>query len=178
MIRRRAAAILAAVGACLTGCSTAQIAQFETKVGAKRCAIDHGITPDNPQFEQCVAGYIAGWEQEKAVNRAGVATALGVGVALRAAKEQGQARGLAAGASAAGAPTNRQEIMLVQLPARNYVATKLDSDLYQLDRSYTVQTRYCHSFANYTPATVVGTSISFQGNPGSCTIIKAWRNSF
>lgn len=173
MISRCAATILA-VGACLTGCSTSQIVEFENKVAAKRCAIDHGITSDSPQIEQCVAGYMAGWEQEKAINRAGVGTAVGVGIALRAAKEQGRA---AAGANAGVAPAASQEITLMQLPARNYVATRLDRDLYRLDSSHTVQTRYCNSFANYTPATVAGTSISFQGNPGSCTIIKAWRNS-
>jgi hypothetical protein len=160
------------VAACLQGCSTAQIAQYETKVGAKRCAIDQGITPGSPQLEQCIANYKAGWEQEKAINRAGVATAIGVGIALRQAKEQGQARGVLGIAS-----TNSQEILLVQLPARNYVATRLDSDLYQLDRSHTVQTRYCHTFANYTPATVVGNAISFKGHSGSCTIIKAWQKS-
>lgn len=170
MIRRGAAAILIVVGASLTGCSTTQIAEFETKVATKRCRIDHGITPGNPQFDQCLASYRSAWEQEKAVNRAGVATALGVGVALRTAKEAG----LAAGTSASGASAT-EEIMLVQLPARNYTTRKLDTDLYQLDRSYIVRTRYCHSFANYTPATVVGSSISIQGSPESCRIIRAWR---
>ncbi len=94
MVRGRAiVAMLTALGACVSGCSTTQIAQFEAKVGAKLCAKDHGITADNPQFEQCVAAYSAGYAQERADTRALMLGALGVGAAVAAAKQQGQAQG-------------------------------------------------------------------------------------
>ena len=114
MIRGCVATILATAGVCLTSCSTSQIAQFEAKVGAKRCTMD-GVAVGSPDFERCVAGYIAGWQQEKELNRVGVATALGAGIAAQSAKQQGRTSALSTGPASLGRPPTQSGVTPMRL---------------------------------------------------------------
>lgn len=76
----------------LAGCSTQQIARFESKVGAMRCTRDRGLAEGSPAHQQCVAAYSAAAERERAETRAGLLGAAGVATQVWSAEEQGRAR--------------------------------------------------------------------------------------
>lgn len=158
MISARAATILAALGACLPGCSATQIAQFETKVATKRCAKE---APTSPENEQCVARYYAQWEQEKAVNREGVAAALGIGIAARAARNAKDNEAVASSPEISTNPSNL---------GQQFMATRKEQDLYDLVGGPLVVTNLCYVYANTSRSVITGNKIVFLNEAKSCEI--------
>jgi hypothetical protein len=104
MNRIRLAGCIAALTVVLPGCSTQQIARFETKAGSARCTKDHGLVEGTKPHQQCVAGYLAAAEEERANTQAGMLGALGVATQVWAAEQQGRANA----AASPGSPVTYQ----------------------------------------------------------------------
>ena len=87
---RRLSATLVVMCVALAGCSTQQIARFETRVGSTRCA-QSGLAEGSAAHQQCVTAYAAAAEQERANTRAGMLGVLGVSTQVWSAEQQGRA---------------------------------------------------------------------------------------
>lgn len=75
----------------LTGCSTQQIAQFETNVASSRCAKFGGYAKGSEAHRQCVAADLAEVQQEKADSRAVLLGVASASAEVWSAEQQGRA---------------------------------------------------------------------------------------
>ncbi len=89
---RRSIAALVAMQLSLAGCSTQQIARFESNVGAMRCTKFDGLAEGTPEHERCVAAYAAAAERERADTQAAMLGVAGASTQVWSAEQQGRAQ--------------------------------------------------------------------------------------
>lgn len=94
---RSVAMALTLVAILATGCSTQQIARFETNVAANRCA-DAGLVDGSVEHQRCVAAHLVAADQERATSQAVMLTVVGAAAQANAAEQEGRA------AAASGSP--------------------------------------------------------------------------
>lgn len=92
---RGSIAALMAMQLSLAGCSTQQIARFESNVGAMRCTKFGGLAEGTPEHQQCVASYAAAAEQERANTRAGMLGVAAASTQVWSTEQQGRAQAAA-----------------------------------------------------------------------------------
>lgn len=92
---RGSVAALLAIQLAFAGCSTQQIARFESNVGAMRCTKFGGLAEGTPEHQQCVAAYAAAAEQERANTRAGMLGVAATSTQVWSADQQGRAQAAA-----------------------------------------------------------------------------------
>ena len=81
---------LTLIAVSTTGCSTQQIARFETNVAANRCA-DAGLIAGSGEHQRCVAAHLAAADQERATSQAVMLTVVGAAAQANAAEQEGRA---------------------------------------------------------------------------------------
>ena len=94
---RSVAMALTLIAISATGCSTQQIARFETNVATNRCA-DAGMVEGSAEHQRCVAAHLAAADQERATSQAVMLTVVGAAAQANTAEQEGRA------AAASGSP--------------------------------------------------------------------------
>lgn len=87
---RNLIAALALLAVSATGCSTQQIARFESKVATSRCA-KAGLAEGSAEHQQCITNYLGAADQERATNQAVLLGIAGAAAQARAMEQQGPA---------------------------------------------------------------------------------------
>ena len=83
-------AVLSLIAASATGCSTQQIARFESKVATNRCS-DAGLPEGSPEHQRCVAAHLTAADQERATNQAVMLGIVGAAAQPNATEQRGRA---------------------------------------------------------------------------------------
>lgn len=108
----------------ISGCSTQQIANFESKVGAMRCVKDRGLVEGSTAHQECASAYAADAANERAQTQATMLGVIGAAAQVRAAQEQA----IDSGSLTAGQPQSRSVIQPAVQPPNTLVSQILDAN--------------------------------------------------
>ena len=76
----------------LAGCSTQQIARFESNVGAMRCSKFDGLVDGTAEHQHCASAYAAEAERKRTESRAAILGVAAASTQVWSAEEQGRVR--------------------------------------------------------------------------------------